>query len=93
MVKSANDFRHSNQEDTIALTAKFLKLKEEDMAAQASVAKLFTSKELETLSTEGTVDTWLNGLQEQFKIDGKITAITDPKTFYNSELFVSAPTV
>lgn len=93
VVKSANDFRHSNQEDTIALTAKFLKLKEEDMAAQASVAKLFTSKELAALSSEGTVDTWLNGLQERFKKDGKITAITDPKTFYNSELFVSAPTV
>lgn len=93
VVKSANDFRHGNQEDTIALTAKFLKLKEGDMAAQASVAKLFTSKELETLSSEGTVYTWLNGLQEQFKKDEKITEISDPKTFYTSELFVSAPTV
>lgn len=93
VVKSANDYRHANQDTTIALTAKFLKLKEEDMAAQASVAKLFTSKELDTLSSEGTVYTWLNGLQEQFKKDEKITSIADPKTFYNSELFVSTPTV
>ncbi|AIY00446.1 hypothetical protein ART_0847 [Arthrobacter sp. PAMC 25486] len=93
VVKSANDYRHDNQDSTIALTAKFLKLKDEDMAAQASVAKLFTSKELETLSSEGTVETWLNGLQEQFKKDEKITEITDPKKFYNSELFVNAPAV
>lgn len=90
VVKSSNDYRHGNQESTIALTAKFLKLKEEDMAAQASVAKLFTSKELETLSADGTVYTWLDGLQQQFKKDEKITEITDPKTFYNAELFTSA---
>lgn len=93
VVKSANDYRHGNQESTVALTAKFLKLKEEDMKAQASVAKLFTSKELDALSAEGTVYTWLDGLQEQFKKDGKIPAVTDPKTFYNSELFVSTAAV
>ncbi len=93
VIKAANDFRHSNQEDTVALTAKFLKLKEEDMAAQAGVAKLFTSKELETLSSEGTVNTWLEGLQKQFKADGKITEVVDPKTFYNAELYISTPAV
>lgn len=93
VVKSANDYRHANQDSTIALTAKFLKLKEEDMKAQASVAKLFTAKELETLSSEGTVNTWLTALQEQFKTAEKIKEVVDPKTFYNSELFVSAPKV
>ncbi len=93
VVKAANDYRHANQEPTIALTAKFLKLKDEDMAAQASVAKLFTSKELETLSSEGTVYTWLDGLQQQFKKDEKITEVTDPKTFYTSELYVSTQAV
>lgn len=93
VIKGANDYRHSNQDDTIALTAKFLKLKEEDMKSQASVAKLFTSKELEELSSKGTIDTWLNGLQENFKAADKIPAVVDPKTFYNSELYVSAPTV
>lgn len=93
VVKSANDYRHANQDTTIALTATFLKLKEEDMKAQAGVAKLFTSKELETLSSEGTVYTWLNALQEQFKTAEKIKEVVDPKTFYNSELFVSAPKV
>ncbi|MHA7271056.1 aliphatic sulfonate ABC transporter substrate-binding protein [Arthrobacter sp. HLT1-20] len=93
VVKSANDYRHANQDTTIALTAKFLKLKEEDMKAQAGVAKLFTSKELETLSSDGTIYTWLNALQEQFKKAEKIKEVVDPKTFYNSELFVSAPKV
>ncbi len=93
VVKSANDYRHENPDSTIALTAKFLKLKDEDMAAQASVAKLFTSKELETLSGEGTVYTWLDGLQQQFKKDGKITDITDPKSFYTSELYIGTAAV
>lgn len=93
VIKSSNDYRHGNQESTIALTSKFLKLKEEDMAAQASVAKLFTSKELDELSSEGTVYTWLDSLQQQFMKDEKITEVTDPKGFYNSELFVSTPAV
>jgi len=91
VIKSANDYRYENQDKTIAATAKFLKLKEEDMKAQASVAKLFTSKELADLSAKGTVYTWLDGLQAQFKAAEKIKEIVDPKTFYNSELFVSAP--
>lgn len=93
VVKSSNDYRHANLDTTIAVTAKFLKLKEEDMKAQASVAKLFTSKELEELSSKGTIYTWLNALQDQFKATDKIPAVVDPKTFYNSELFVSAPKV
>jgi NitT/TauT family transport system substrate-binding protein len=93
VVKSANDYRHANQDATIAVTAKFLKLKEEDMKAQASVAKLFTSKELDDLSAKGTIYTWLTGLQEQFKTAEKIKEVVDPKTFYNSALFVDAPNV
>ncbi|WP_343320174.1 aliphatic sulfonate ABC transporter substrate-binding protein [Arthrobacter sp. TMP15] len=89
VVKSANDYRKENLDTTIAVTAKFLKLKEEDMKAQASVAKLFTSKELEDLSSKGTIDTWLNALQEQFKAADKIPAVVDPKTFYDSELYAS----
>ncbi|ALV45069.1 bicyclomycin resistance protein [Arthrobacter alpinus] len=91
VIKAANDYRLANQETTISATATFLKLKDADMASQASVAKLFTSKELEELSAEGTVDTWLTALQEQFKAAEKIPAVVDPKTFYNSELYVSAP--
>ncbi len=91
VIKAANDYRHDNQDKTIAAAATFLKVKEDDMKAQASVAKLFTSKELEDLSTKGTIDTWLKGLEEQFKAGGKITEVVDPKTFYNAELYVSAP--
>ena len=93
LIKAANDYRYDNQDKTIAATAKFLKLKEEDMAAQASVAKLFTSAELDELSSKGTVDTWLNALQEQFKAADKIPEVVDPKTFYNSELYASTPAV
>lgn len=93
VVKAANDFREGNQDKTIELTASFLKLKKEDMESQASVAKLFTSEELAKLSTEGTVYTWLDGLQEQFQKDGKIPAATDPKTFYNAELYAGTAAV
>ncbi|WP_186760770.1 aliphatic sulfonate ABC transporter substrate-binding protein [Arthrobacter alpinus] len=89
VIKSSNDYRHANQDSTIALTAKFLKLKEEDMKAQAGVAKIFTTKELEELASKGTVYTWLNALQEQFKAAEKIKEVVDPKTFFNSELYVS----
>ncbi|WP_026554165.1 aliphatic sulfonate ABC transporter substrate-binding protein [Arthrobacter sp. 35W] len=90
VVKAANDYRHDNQDKTIAATAKFLKLKEADMKAQASVAKLFTSAELVDLTNKGTVDTWLKGLQEQFVAAGKITEVADPKKFYMSTVYTGS---
>lgn len=93
VIKSANDYRLKNEDKTVAASATFLKLKEEDMAAQASVAKLFSSEELATLSTDGTVDTWLNALQEQFKAAEKIPAVVDPKSFYDAALYAAAPAV
>ncbi|PYI37195.1 aliphatic sulfonates ABC transporter substrate-binding protein [Arthrobacter psychrolactophilus] len=93
VIKSANDYRLKNQDKTIAATATFLKLKEEDMAAQASVAKLFSSEELAKLSTDGTVNVWLNALQEQFKAADKIPAVVDPKTFYDAALYAETPAV
>ncbi len=93
VIKAANDYRYNNQDKTIAATASFLKVKEEDMKAQADVAKLFTSKELEDLSTKGTIDIWLKALEEQFKTGGKITNVVDPKTFYNAALYVDTKKV
>lgn len=90
VVKASNDFRQDNQAATITATAGFLKLGEDVLKPQASIAKTFTSAELEKLSTDGTVGKWLTGLQEQFVTDKKLTAVASPDTFYNSALYVDA---
>ncbi|MGA7206396.1 MAG: aliphatic sulfonate ABC transporter substrate-binding protein [Specibacter sp.] len=93
VIKAANDYRYNNQDKTVAAAASFLKIAEADMKAQADLAKLFTSKELEDLSTKGTIDGWFKALEEQFKTAGKITTVVDPKTFYNTALYVDAKKV
>ncbi|MDJ0354591.1 aliphatic sulfonate ABC transporter substrate-binding protein [Paenarthrobacter sp. PH39-S1] len=91
VIKAANDYRHENQDKTITATAAFLKLKPENVKAQAGVAKLFTSAELEDLTKNGTVDKWFKALEEQFKTDGKIPEVKDPKSFYTADAYVAAP--
>ena len=45
------------------------------------------------MSTDGTVNVWLNALQEQFKAADKIPAVVDPKTFYDAALYAETPAV
>ncbi len=53
-------------------------------------AKLFTSGELEDLTKKGTVDKWFKALEEQFKTDGKIPEVKDPRSFYTADAYAAA---
>lgn len=91
VIKQANDYRKTNQEETIAATAKYLKVDTSTLKGQADVATIFDSAELEKLTKNGTVDEWLNGLQEQFVTVGTVKTITDAKEFYASKNYLDAP--
>lgn len=90
VIKQANDFRYENQDSTIKATATFLKLKPAVMKAQADVATIFTSKELEKDTKDGTVAGWFSGLEKQFMRTGKLDKIADPKDFYRAKDYLDA---
>lgn len=90
VIKQANDYRHANPEKTVQLAAEFLEAEPEDVAAQADVAKLYTTDELVAATKDGTIDGWLSGLQELFIDVGTMDEVADPGTFYSSKAYIEA---
>ncbi|ROS75397.1 aliphatic sulfonate ABC transporter substrate-binding protein [Cellulomonas sp. PhB143] len=89
-LKEATDYRAEHPEETVALTAKMLKADEADVEADAANSKTMSSQELDSLTEDGTVGTWLDGMNDYFVEAGKITEKKDPTTFYTGDLYTEA---
>lgn len=89
-LKEANDYRAANVDKTVALTAAMLKLDPTAVAADAKNSTLMTSAKLETLTKDGTITSWLTGMNDYFVAAGKLTAPVEPSTYYASKLFLAA---
>lgn len=89
-LRDAMDYRAENLDDTVEMTAAMLKGDAKAYASDAANAKYLTSAELDELTDDGTVVTWLNGLNEYFVSAGKLTEPTDASTYYLGDVFVAA---
>ncbi|GMM97215.1 MULTISPECIES: aliphatic sulfonate ABC transporter substrate-binding protein [Microbacterium] len=89
-LRDAMVFRYENPEEAIALTAAYNALAEEDVAADASNNKVLSLEELDSLTLDGTVDSWLNGMVDYFVESGKLSEPVEPAEFYTGEMFVEA---
>lgn len=89
-IREAIDFRATNTDEAIALTAAFLAISEEQVAADAGNVEILTLAELDEFTTDGTINTWLSGMVEYFLGAGKLTETADPADFYTGDLFVGA---
>lgn len=90
VLREAMDFRAENLDETVELTAKMLKGDAEAFASDAANAKYLTSAELDELTSDGTVATWLTSLNEYFVTAGKLDEATDASTYYLGDAFVAA---
>lgn len=90
VLREAMDFRAANIDETVELTAKMLKGDAAGFASDAKNAKYLTAAELDALTEDGTVATWLTSLNEYFVSAGKLDKPTDASTYYLGEQFVSA---
>ncbi|MBI3507789.1 MAG: aliphatic sulfonates ABC transporter substrate-binding protein, partial [Proteobacteria bacterium] len=59
-----------------------LKAPKENLEAEAALAKYYTSQELAQLSENGTVASWLTGMNDMFKTFGRVPESVDPKSYY-----------
>lgn len=89
-LREAIDFRSENTEEAIALTAAFLAVSEEQVAADAGNVQIMSLAELDELTQDGTVNTWLSGMVDYFVGAGKLTEPADPADFYTGDLFLGA---
>lgn len=89
-LREANDWRAENLEETIALTAEMLKLDPAQVEADAGNSKLFTTAELDEMTTDGTIDGWLTTMGDFFVAGEQLDAVPDPADVYTGELFTAA---
>lgn len=91
-LKEANQWRFENQDETVDLVAKYLTLEPATVASDAKNVKLMPTSELEKLTEDGTVDTWLDAMSAYFISAGKLTAgdALPANEFYAGAKFLEA---
>ncbi|WP_234985804.1 aliphatic sulfonate ABC transporter substrate-binding protein [Demequina sp. NBRC 110051] len=89
-LRDAMEFRAANVDESIAMTASFNALEEEAVAGDAANVKILSLDEIDTLTEDGTVDSWLSGMVDYFVGAGKLDATVEPGSFYTGDLFLKA---
>ncbi|RXZ50132.1 aliphatic sulfonate ABC transporter substrate-binding protein [Agromyces binzhouensis] len=89
-LRDAITFRYENPDEAVDLTAAYNALDAEAVAADAANNKVLSLEELDTLTEDGTVDSWLNGMQDYFVAAGKLTEVAEPSSFYTGDVFLQA---
>ncbi|MET3768207.1 NitT/TauT family transport system substrate-binding protein [Marisediminicola sp. UYEF4] len=89
-LRDAIEFRSANMEETIQLTADFLAIDADQVAADAGNVEVLSLEELDAMTADGTIERWLSGMNDYFVGAGKLTDPLDPSEYYTGDLFLSA---
>jgi len=87
VIKEALDYRRENLDASVQITAAFLGVPVEPLAAEAPQARLPSSEELEALSADGSVDGWLDTLAGLYVDFGRISDPLPASQFYLSQYY------
>ena len=90
VLREAMEYRSANPDKSIELTAKMLSVPAEQVKEDAANVKVLSVAELDTMTKNGTVDKWLDGMADYFVQAGKLKTKGDPKTYYTGDLFTAA---
>jgi len=90
VLQDANDHRAANLDETIQLTADYLKVPVENVARNAKNILYPSTAELVTQSEDGTVNRWLATLAELFVAMGKLPQPGDPQDYFLADLWGQA---
>lgn len=88
VIKEALDYRLANLDESVQITADFLGVPAEPLAAEAVQANLPTSEEFEQMTADGTVDGWLDTLAALYVAFGRIEDPLPASEFYLGEFFI-----
>lgn len=87
VIKEALDFRRDNLDASVQITAAFLGVPVEPLAAEAPQARLPSTEEFEQLSADGSVNKWLDTLANLYVDFGKITDPLPASQFYLADFY------
>lgn len=90
VLRDAIDFRAKNVDESIQLTADFSALDPEQVKADAGNVQILGLDEIDKLTEDGTVNEWLEGMNDYFVEAGKLPEPVDPSEYYTGDLFMEA---
>ncbi|MGY5765052.1 aliphatic sulfonate ABC transporter substrate-binding protein [Brachybacterium sp. DNPG3] len=90
-LRAAMDFRAADQDAAVEITAAFTDGDAEAMASDAQYADYPSSADVDALIADGTLETWLQSMNDFFAENGKIEGDpVAPADYLTSELFTRA---
>ena len=90
VIKEANDWRALNVAQAVDLTAALMNAPRANLEAESKFAQYYSSAELAKLTEDGTVNSWLNGMNEMFKSFGRVPEMVDAQKYYMGARYLAA---
>ena len=90
VIKEASDWRQKNLPQAIDLTAAMINAPRANLETEAGYAQYYSSQELSKFSEDGTVNSWLSGMNELFKGFGRVPEMVDPQKYYLGNRYAAA---
>jgi len=82
VIKDANDWRRANLAQAVDATAALIGAPRAALETESSFAQYYTSAELAKFSGDGTVASWLSGMNEMFRTFNRVPEQVDPVRYY-----------
>lgn len=90
VLQEANDLRAGNLDESVKITADFLKVPADRLSGEAKNVRALRTEELVAFSEDGGVSKWLAGMNELFVAFGKLPSAPDPATYYSASTYTAA---
>jgi NitT/TauT family transport system substrate-binding protein len=90
VIKEASDWRANNVSQAVDLTAALMNAPRANLETESKFAEYYSSAELAKLTEDGTVNSWLNGMNEMFKSFGRVPEMVDAQKYYMGARYVGA---
>ncbi|MEU9020625.1 aliphatic sulfonate ABC transporter substrate-binding protein [Actinomadura sp. NPDC048394] len=90
VLQEAADYRAAHLDETVKLTAAFMKLPVDKVKADAANGEYPSTADLVAKTQDGTVAKWLDGLSALFAESGKLKSVPKADTYYAGDLYAKA---
>lgn len=82
VIKEANDWRKANLAQAVDAAAALIGAPRASLETESGYAQYYTSAELAKLSADGTVASWLTGMNEMFRTFNRVPEVVEPSRYY-----------
>ncbi len=90
VLREAMEYRTAHMDESIELTAEMLGIPVEQVEADAANVQVLSVDEVDQMTQDGTIDTWLTAMTDYFVDAGQLESPVDPATYYTGDLFTAA---